>query len=40
MFPSQGAFPVARSRAEVESILGTSIPSYLRNFYEVSTKGF
>jgi hypothetical protein len=40
MFPSQAVFLVARSKTEVESILGTSIPSHLRNFYDASTKDF
>ena len=39
-FPSQVAFLVARSRAEVEEILGTPLPSHLRIFYEASTKDF
>ena len=39
-FPSQAAFLVARSRLEVEEILGAPTPSHLRIFHEASTKGF
>jgi hypothetical protein len=38
MFPSQAAFLVARSKTEVEEILGISIPSHLRIYHETSTK--